>query len=158
VVSGKWDDEIVLGRPGAMLAFGPPEYWTDGSKLVRIPLRVSADGLEARTHIELEAWGRWIPGFHAYLDDLDREWRGWDGVKEWSDDGHNVTLGATHRSALVATLTVSLTGFPGQDGVGEWVARAVVPLESAQLSRLAHRVHDLLSAAPWNVGSPDGGG
>lgn len=33
-------------------------------------------------------------------------------VKEWSDDGHNVTLDAAHRSTLVATVTVSLTSFP----------------------------------------------
>jgi hypothetical protein len=158
VVAGGWDDEIVLGRPGARLAFGPPEFWTDGSKLVRIPLRLSVDGLEAQTGIELEAWGPWIPGFLGYLDDLDREWRGWEGVKEWSDDGHNVTLGAAHRSSLVATLTVSLTGFPGQDGTGDWVARAVVPLEPASLSRLAKRVRQQLSAAPWNVGSADESG
>jgi hypothetical protein len=139
-----------------MLALGPPEFWTDGSKLVRIPLRVSADGLEAQTHIELEAWGRWIPGFLAYLEDLDREWRGWEGVKEWSDDGHNVTFGAAHRSTVVATITVSLTGFPGQDGSGEWFARAEVPLEPAQLSRLVQRVREQLSAAPWSLDSSDG--
>jgi hypothetical protein len=134
-----WEDEVALGRAGAMLALGQPESWTDGSKLVRIPLRLSANGLEIQTAIELEAWGGWIPGFLAYLDDLDREWRGWEGVKEWSDDGHNVTLGAGHRGTFLATKTVSLSGYPGQDGTGDWVARAVVPLEPAALSRLANK-------------------
>ena len=110
---GDWDDEATLGVAGeATFALGPPEFVLDGSKLVRIPVRVSTTGLVAETSIALEPWGGWIQGLVRYLDDLDRSWRGWNGAKEWSDDQRNVTLSASHQSVLSASLTISMVYAP----------------------------------------------
>jgi hypothetical protein len=115
-------------------------------------VRVTARGLVVETWIELEAWGQWIQGLIAYLDDLDASWRGWSGVKEWSDDQRNITLSAARHSTLVATLTVSVKHLPeAADGTGAWDTKVVVPFEPAAISRVAKRVRAELGKAPWEV-------
>lgn len=146
-----WDVEMTLGRQGeATFALGQPEFFLDGSKLVRIPVRVTATGLSAETWIELEPWGPWIPGFIGYLDDLDRSWRGWSGVKEWKDDW-DVTLSASHQSTLVATLTISMEHLEGPGDHGAWTTEVDVPFEPAAVATFAKLVRAELSRAPWDV-------
>lgn len=154
-MAGDWDDEMTLGRPGeAVLAFGQPEFVMDGSKLVRIPVRASSNGLVVESSIELVPWGQdtWIQALIAYLDDLDRSWRGWSGVKEWSDVERNVTLSAVHHSPLVATLTVKFMHPPvSAGGAGEWNVSVVLAFEPASVARLSKRVRAELGRAPWEV-------
>ena len=145
------DGEVSLGSVGgAAMSVGRPEFLSE-SKLVRIPVRVSADGLTAQGVVELEPWGGWIPGFLRYVDELDRDWQGWTGAKEWSDDQHNVTLSATHDSTLVATVIVWLRRMPGWSGAGSWEVRVVVAVEPASLTSFARAIHEALSSAPWNA-------
>jgi hypothetical protein len=150
-----WDDEMTLGRPGeAVLAFGEPKFVMDGSKLGLIPVRASSNGLVVESSIELAPWGQdtWIQALIAYLDDLDRSWRGWSGVKEWSDAAQSVTLSAVHHSTLVATLTVTFKHPPvSAGGAGEWNASVAVPFEPAAFARLAKRFRAELARAPWEV-------
>jgi hypothetical protein len=154
-MAGEFEDETTLGRPGeAMLAFGHPEFVQDGSEYVRIPVRASASGLVVESSIELAPWTQHasIQGLIAYVDDLDRSWRGWPGEKEWSDAERDVTLSAAYRSTLAATLTVTVRHPPLHgDHAGEWFAKVVVPFEPAAVARLAEWLRDELSQAPWEV-------
>jgi hypothetical protein len=137
-----------LGRSGeATLELGSPEFFTDGSRLVRIPLRVTTLDLSATCAIELEVWGGGIPGFLAYLDDLDNSWRGWSGIKEWTDDQRNVTFRAAHPTTLLSTLRITIPA-SGWDGPGSWSAEVVGSLEPESVSRFAKRVRKELEAAP----------
>ncbi|MDQ3690787.1 MAG: DUF6228 family protein [Chloroflexota bacterium] len=119
---------VVLGRESdATLVFGTPLADPDVASSVRVPLPLRTNHLTARHDLELEPWGDGVRRLIAFLEELSEAWRGWSGVKEWSDD-HQVThLRATHDGLGTVALEVSRLGqFPETQNTR--VPSAVQPL------------------------------
>lgn len=148
--------EVTLGRPGAAMSFGRPVF--DESHYVAIPFRVQASGvdgrpavgIDVRTSIELEGWGRWLQGLLGYVDDLARSWRGWADERAWSDDGRNVELRATHDGLGTVQFIVEVR----HGGPEAWRARALIECDPGTLSAFADAMGSMLRAAPWPFDHP----
>ena len=135
---------VVVGRAAeATVSLGPPVRAGDTSRM-SVPVRVSATGLSVQTMMEVEDWAGGPIALVDFLDDLAASWRGWAGVKGWSDDGKNMTVAATHDGVGLVTLVVSMSPFYGLHLAGSWEVQVVVPVEPGSLAPLAERVRALL--------------
>ena len=80
-----------------------------------------------------------------YFDDLAVAWRGWSGSKDWTDDGSNVSVSATHDGIGAVTLEVTADPFAGWDGPGSWNVTARIPIEPGSLGTIAERLRALFT-------------
>ena len=148
-VSDRSSSGVRLGRAAeGHVTFGIPVVATDGSGYTRMPLVIEAQGLSATSTVELEDWGGGAPSLIAYFADMAADWRGWDGVKEWHDDGGALGLSATHDGIGTIALTVSATPNVGWAGPGSWQLEAVVALDPGSLDTAVTELRRLLQAAP----------
>jgi hypothetical protein len=123
VVADEWDDAVVIGRPGeATMTLGRPSTLADGSA-TSVPIRLSAGTVSATTMIELEEWSGGATTLIAYFDDLAEGWRGWEGSKDWDDDGPSIALRATHDGMGLVSLSVSAVTYSGLGVPGSWELR-----------------------------------
>lgn len=140
-------DEIFLGLPGeAMASFGRPTLASDGSGMW-IPLRLVGRGVQAETSIELETWHEGPRRFIEFFTDLADAWRGWDGKKEWHDDGPNVSVIATHDGIGVISLDFTADPFAASVRPGSWKVTVRVPVEPGSLAAIAGRLADFVAEA-----------
>ena|SRR6266850_1659307 len=139
---------VVLGRVGeGQITFFEPVVMTDGSGYTRVPILIEAPGLSAESAIELEGWGGWTTGLVAFFEDMAADWRGWDGVKEWSDDGDYRTdrIAATHDGLGTVELRISTSPRLGSnDNEGKWTVELVVAIDPGALEAAASGVRRLL--------------
>lgn len=134
---------VVIGRPSeATASFGQPST-TNGTS-VGVPLILTAGGVSARTTIELASWSGGLKRLVDYFDELAGAWQGWVGVKDWADDGPNVSMSATHDAVGLVKLSISAAPFAGWNGPGSWELRVVVPLEPGSLVAVAESIRLLL--------------
>jgi hypothetical protein len=131
----------LVGRAGeATLSLGQPDIANDGSGYVRLPIYLEAGGLSAQTTIELENWDGGGSGLIAYFEDLAASWKGWQGSKQWHDDGPNVEIIATHDGIGTIAMEVSVAPFRGWDGPGSWTLRIVVPIDPGSLDSAVEKL------------------
>jgi hypothetical protein len=134
---------VVIGRPSeATAAFGQPRT-TNGTSM-EVPLILTAGGVAARTTIELAGWSGGLTRLVDYFDELAHAWQGWAGVKDWADDGPNVSMSATHDTVGLVKLSISAAPFAGWIGPGSWELRVVVPIEPGSLVAVAEGIRLLL--------------
>lgn len=79
----------------------------------------------------------WLPGLVGFIDELAREWRGWDGVKDChSLEGH-LSLSATADRLGHVSVEARIQADP----LGEqWIATALLQLEAgSSTDRLARQ-------------------
>jgi hypothetical protein len=113
---------VALGRIGeGQITFLQPVVMTDGSGYTRLPIVLKAPGLSAESALELQGWGGWTTSLVGFFDAMAAEWRGWDGVKEWSDDGDYRTdrIAATHDGLGTIEMRISTSprlGWNGEEG------------------------------------------
>jgi hypothetical protein len=139
---------LLVGRAGeASLSVGQPDVANDGSGYVRLPIYLEAVGLSAHSTIELENWGGGAPGLIAYFKDLAASWKGWQGSKQWHDDGANVEISATHDGIGTIAMAVSVAPFTGWDGPGSWTLRIVVPVDPGALDSVVAKLQELLKTS-----------
>ena len=139
---------VVVGRVGeGQITFHRPVVMPDGSSHTLIPILLEAPGLSAESTIELEGWGGWITGLVAFFEAMAAEWRGWDGVKAWSDDGEGRTdrIAATHDGLGTVELRISTSPRLGwTDDEGEWTLELVVPVDAGALQAASSDMRRLL--------------
>jgi hypothetical protein len=139
---------VVLGRAGeGQITFLEPVVMTDGSGYTRVPILLHAPGLSAESAIELEGWGGWTTGLVAFFEAMAAEWRGWDGVKEWRDDGDYRTdrIAATNDGLGTVELRISTSPRLGwTDNEGKWTLELVVPVDPGALEAAASGLRRLL--------------
>lgn len=139
---------VVVGREGeGQITFLQPVVMTDGSEYARLPIVLKAPGLSAESAIELEDWGGWATGLVAFFEAMAAEWRGWDGVKEWSDDGdyRTDTITATHDGLGTVELRISTSprlGWTADEG--KWALELIVPVDPGALDAAASGLRRLL--------------
>ncbi len=137
-------DDVVIGRSGeATVAFGRPDVAGDGS-VTRLPVRLSAGGVSSITRMDLAAWSDGSSRLIAYFDDLAASWQGWDGAREFGDDGPNVSMSATHDRIGLVKLVISEDPYARWDGPGAWRLRVVVPIDPGALEQIAKKIRLLL--------------
>ena len=140
--------QVVLGRAGeGQITFLEPVVMTDGSRYTRVPILLQSPGLTAESAIELEGWGGWTTGLVTFFDAMAAEWRGWDGVREWRDDGGSQTdrIMATHDGLGTVELRISTSPKLGwTDGEGNWTIEVVVPVDPGALEAAASGLRRLL--------------
>jgi hypothetical protein len=107
-------------------------------------MRLSASTLTATTSIEIEEWSGGVKSLAAYFDDLAGAWQGWQGSKDWEDDGPSIAMHATHDGIGLVSLSVSAVSHSGWVGPGSWELRVTVPVEPGSLPALATRIRGLL--------------
>ncbi len=98
--------------------------------------------MTARHELELESWGGGADRLLRFLDELVAGWRGWSGVKEWSDDHQLVDFRATHDGIGTVTMEVSIE--PGRQLPGSWSVRALVPVDPGAFEVAATSLRTLL--------------
>ena len=129
------DGAVTIGRTsGAALVVGAAAR--DGEGGVRVPVRLAAPGLAANAVIELESWNAGPARLAAFFDDLAARWRGWDGPKEWADDGGTFSMSASHDGKGLVVLDVRAGNLP-YEWPGAWSARVQVPVEPGSLDGIA---------------------
>jgi hypothetical protein len=134
-------DEVVVGRgDAATLTIGAPAVDADGT--YTFPVRLSARALTAEGEIEVEPWSGGPARLIAFLEDLAANWRGWDGEKEWRDDGGEVELVATHDRVGRVTIQAILVSDLWQSD-GHWRTEVSLPIEPGTLDSLAAAVRRL---------------
>jgi hypothetical protein len=142
-------EDVVIGRQGeAAVTFGPPVVASDGSGM-RIPLHLTAGGLNARTAVELESWSGGARRLVQFFADLAASWQGWTGTKDWKDDGPGVSISATHDGVGLVILDITSDPFAGLHRPGSWKVAVRVPVEPGSLDFVAARLAAL-------VQEPDG--
>lgn len=137
-------ESVLIGSAEASIEFGPPEHAADGSGS-RIPLRMVAPGVDVSIVIDVESWSGGTKSLIDYFRDLSGAWRGWSGPKEWSDDGPNVSISATHDGIGHVKLGVTAESHSGWDGEGSWTVTVRVPVEPGALETVATKVRALLA-------------
>ena len=138
-------EEVVIGGPEASIEFGRPDRTADGSGS-RIPLRILAHGIAVDTVVDIESWSGGVQSLVDYFADLSREWRGWSGSKEWSDDGPSVSMAATHDGVGHVTLAVTAESASGWHGEGSWTVTIRVPVEPGALTATASKLDALVDS------------
>jgi hypothetical protein len=94
---------VVIGDGESTLTIGRPVRSAHDHRSMSVPIHLRSDGLVAETSIECEGWGAGSDGLIAFFTGLDRDWRGWAGVREWRDD--IATCGSKH--GMTESLTCS---------------------------------------------------
>lgn len=67
------------------------------------------------------------------------------GTEEWSDDGPNVSMIATHDGVGLVKLEVTAESHSGWDGEGSWTVTVRVPIEPGALTAVATKLEALLA-------------
>lgn len=138
--------DLVIGRPGeATVSFGQPDLAVGGS--ARVPVGLSAGGLSSLTTLELADWSDGVTRFIGYFEELSTHWRGWDGAREFGDDGPNVALSAVHDGVGLVRLRITAEPLAGWDGPGAWRLWVVVPVEPGSLASIAERIRSLFDGS-----------
>lgn len=132
------------GSNRATLTFGEAVVAIDGSGGVGLSLALRANHLTANATAELELWGGGAAELVAYFEDVAAAWRGWTGAKEWSDDGRNVALSATHDGIGAIEIAVSVSSPGGWPGPGSWQLQMVIAEEPGAIEAVAARLRTLL--------------
>jgi hypothetical protein len=134
------DVEIGLGDDTRAFIGGPQFL---GQNRGRFPIRLSATDLAASGWIEFEAWSGGIARLPTFFEDLAANWRGWNGSKDWRDDGGTIAFSATHNGIGLVVLHVSIRKFPGERS-GGWQVAAEVTIEPGALGGIADRLRLLI--------------
>lgn len=97
--------------------------------------RVTLDSSGLHATADVYAYGD--DGLVGFIDELAREWRGWDGVKDWhSLEGH-LSLSATADRLGHVSVEVRIQADPSGE---PWIARATLQLEAgSSLEHLARQ-------------------
>lgn len=139
---------VLLGRVGeGQITFLQPVVMTDGSAYTRVPLIIKAPGLSAESAIELERWGGWTTDLVAFFEAMAAAWRGWDGAKEWNDDGvyRTDTITATHDGLGTVEMRISTSPRLGwTDDEGKWTLELVIHVDAGALEAAASGMRRLL--------------
>jgi hypothetical protein len=136
-------EPVQIGREAdAVIAFGSPEAVTPG--YARLPVTLSAVGMRATGTADLEDWNGGPGALTRYFEDMETNWRGWTGAKEWRDAEATLALSATHDGKGHISLRVELQNM-SYDGPGQWRLAAHIPLEAGALADVASRVGRLLA-------------
>lgn len=108
---------------------------------VHYAVEARAPGLEARVP-EVVAW-IWDADLVPFLEELARDFRGWDGERVWRNCDHDLTLGAVFRSGGHVGLTWTLRPWP--TAAGGWESSVTTWLEAGeQMSALAGDLRQFL--------------
>ncbi|AEM84092.1 DUF6228 family protein [Streptomyces violaceusniger] len=101
---------------------------------VHYAIEACALGLHARVD-EVVAW-IWDADLAPFLEELARDFRGWDGERVWQNNDHDLTLRAVFRSGGHVGLTWTLRPWP--TAAGGWEGSVTTWLEAGeQMSALA---------------------
>jgi hypothetical protein len=80
----------------------------------------------------------------AFLDELAREWKGWQGEKEWKSVEGDFALSGTADGLGVVALRVTLKSGPFED---DWCVQTVIHVDAGQLEDLAVKARAFLHVA-----------
>jgi len=80
----------------------------------------------------------------AFLDELAREWKGWQGEKEWKSVEGDLALSGTADGLGVVALRVTLKSGPYED---DWCVQTVIHVDAGQLEDLAVKAKAFFHAA-----------
>jgi hypothetical protein len=128
-------------NPAVMVRFCD-RFRPDGDS-VHYAIEAGAPGLNARVD-EVVAW-IWDVDLVSFLEELARDFRGWDGERVWQNNDRDLTLRAVFRSGGHVGLTWTLQPWP--TAPGGWESSVTTWLEAGeQLSALAvdlrHFLHE----------------
>jgi hypothetical protein len=156
------DGRVVIGRVGeARVTFLRPVVTADGSNYVRVPILLEAPGLSAESVLELEGWGGWTVGLIEFFADMATHWRGWEGVKEWRDDGDFRTdmIRATHDGLGTIEMLISTSPRIGiSQTEGKWSLELVVPIDPGALESITDGLRRLLTSPSTSKTEADSSG
>ena len=108
----------------------------EGTGRVLLVATLVGSGLSASLVVQPHYVDEGYSDLVRFLDELEEQWRGWDGVRRWKSLEGEFSLAARHTgSHVVLRAELSNTGF---NGTAEWTARLEVALGAGE---------DLTSAA-----------
>jgi hypothetical protein len=126
-------DEFVIRDMSGLgsIEFLGREIADPGRGVERVAIRLTAPGLSAEGAADM----LWFPD--QLLAELDRDWAGWDGEREWQSLEYELVLKCTHDRVrghvrIAAALGARLSGWEFT-----WQARVAVVIPSGDLQRLA---------------------
>lgn len=131
---------VLTAYPSDWLEFSNPEVSSSGS-FDFYAVTLSTTGLKASLRIE----AYWEAGLIELFNEIARDWKGWDGKKEWESIERSLALSAVADRAGHTYLTVELQ-VPDFNG---WYARAVLTLEAGQLQKIARDVERFFRPFSW---------
>ena len=80
-------------------------------------------------------------GLAAFFEDLAGNWKGWEGVKQWSSIEGDFALSCTSDGLGHAAMGVTLKSGVYED---DWCVKAVIHVEAGQLEEIAAKVKQFL--------------
>jgi hypothetical protein len=108
------------------------ELWS-----VRTRLRVPNLDASALVHLSTHQDGELL----AFFELLAREWQGWPGLREWRTAEGGLSFSCAHDGNATVAMATEL-----RDWNLDWVARAIVPVDSGALEQLARDLERFLAA------------
>jgi hypothetical protein len=111
---------------------------------VHYAVELGAPGLAARVN-EVVAW-KWDSDLVPFLEELARDYRGWNGERAWQTNDQDLAVTAVFRSGGHVGLTWTLRPWP--KAAGGWTASVTTWLEAGeQMTALASDVQQFLDGA-----------
>jgi hypothetical protein len=141
------EDRFVVATTGGAqrwVLHRPVDDWGDGH-VHGLRVQVGDDGISAEGSSTFEGLTR--ENLRDFLVGLDRDFRGWQGVRSWTSMEREMTVEAGHdgRVRLAVTLRRAFRSFEDD----AWSARIVLTLEAGEeLSRLARNADRVLRPRP----------
>lgn len=139
------EDRLVLastGRSQRWVLHRPVDLYDDGY-VHELRVEATDDGISVKGSTTLE--GRGEERLGDFLLSLDRDWRGWPGVRSWTSMGGEMTLAASHDGTRQVLLTVTLRRPGRTHDADAWEARIALTIEAGEeLRELAHAAVDFL--------------
>ena len=124
-------------RPVVRLALADPPYGDDDDVWC-LSVEIDGDGMKC----EGTAFTLRGDGLDEFLDDLVRDWRGWQGTRRWETMEHDLRIEATHRGRFVQLLFVLRRDHKNN----AWEVRVPICVTPGEaLRRLAAQIGRLLS-------------
>ena len=138
---------VVLGGSDGQLRFHSPAVGPPPS--VTVVITVTLPELNASKLIEARSsWGAG-PDLADYFSDLARDWRGWDGAREWMSSCGELRIASHHDRVGHVVVAVRLGRVPPIEWpIAGWSVSASVVVEPGQLDGIAAAAVALLGHRP----------
>ena len=124
----------------------PPSSTGDEDAGLRVPFSIDGPALHLESSFELFGWGGWTTALSEFFGGLAASWDGWSGERQWTDDGTNHTIRASHDGKGTAILIVERSSPPNGLLANGWSGRFAVAVDAGQLAEVARGVDRLISA------------
>jgi hypothetical protein len=130
------DRVVVLGSADSTLTLGDARL--DGAGETQLTVRIDAGTLHATADVPITEWG---PDPVEFFAGLAKDWRGWEGPREWWTEG----LALTCRHDGVGHVTIdAVVGGGAAPTHDDWTVHASVSVEPGALVGIAAQFRRLL--------------